>query len=76
MVIIDKKKSILMGVSLTLFLYPKGLGAVYKPYIYIWFRFSTGARTRSVSVHVPGGLSDGQWHKVEVQYHNRSDDVG
>lgn len=35
------------------------------------YRFSTGDETSSVHVTVPGGLSDGQWHKVEVNYYNR-----
>ena len=35
------------------------------------FRFSTGEETSSVSVHPPGGISDGQWHSVEVKYYNR-----
>ena len=36
------------------------------------FMFSTGDKTAEVSVAVPGGVSDGQWHQVEIQYHNRS----
>ena len=35
------------------------------------FMFSTGDATAEVRVAVPGGVSDGQWHHVEVQYYNR-----
>ena len=33
--------------------------------------FSTGDKTAEVRVDIPQGVSDGQWHHVEVQYYNR-----
>lgn len=33
--------------------------------------FSLGANISKVSAHVPGGLSDGQWHEAELTYLNR-----
>ena len=38
------------------------------------FMFSTGgdaAATAEVRVDITGGVADGEWHHVEVQYHNR-----
>jgi hypothetical protein len=35
------------------------------------FSFSTGQEAAVVTVRRPGGVSDGLWHKVEIQYHNR-----
>lgn len=34
--------------------------------------FSTGADVSWVSATVPGGVSDGNWHALEVRYHNRT----
>ncbi|XP_074182682.1 cadherin EGF LAG seven-pass G-type receptor 1 isoform X1 [Rhinolophus sinicus] len=33
--------------------------------------FSAGETTTTVAPHVPGGVSDGQWHSVQVQYYNK-----
>ena len=34
--------------------------------------FSTGGEERAeVDVQIVGGVSDGEWHHVEVQYYNR-----
>ena len=37
----------------------------------IQFSFSLGSEVKRVQPHVDGGVSDGQWHKVTVQYLNR-----
>ncbi|KAM7293930.1 protocadherin-like wing polarity protein stan, partial [Ixodes scapularis] len=36
------------------------------------FSFSTGVQTSRVSVSARGGLHDGHWHRLDVQYHNRT----
>ncbi|KAM9230327.1 cadherin EGF LAG seven-pass G-type receptor 1 isoform 1-T1 [Dugong dugon] len=33
--------------------------------------FSAGETTTTVAPQVPGGVSDGRWHSVQVQYHNK-----
>nr|XP_054098289.1 cadherin EGF LAG seven-pass G-type receptor 1 isoform X2 [Callithrix jacchus] len=33
--------------------------------------FSAGETTTTVAPKVPGGVSDGQWHSVQVQYYNK-----
>uniref|UniRef100_A0A452RIH3 Cadherin EGF LAG seven-pass G-type receptor 1 n=1 Tax=Ursus americanus TaxID=9643 RepID=A0A452RIH3_URSAM len=33
--------------------------------------FSAGETTTTVTPHVPGGVSDGRWHSVQVQYYNK-----
>ncbi|XP_031529421.2 cadherin EGF LAG seven-pass G-type receptor 1 [Vicugna pacos] len=33
--------------------------------------FSAGETTTTVSPQVPGGVSDGRWHSVQVQYYNK-----
>uniref|UniRef100_A0A8C6K2J2 Uncharacterized protein n=1 Tax=Melopsittacus undulatus TaxID=13146 RepID=A0A8C6K2J2_MELUD len=33
--------------------------------------FSAGETTTTVAPFVPGGVSDGQWHSVQVQYYNK-----
>ncbi|XP_034499585.1 cadherin EGF LAG seven-pass G-type receptor 1, partial [Ailuropoda melanoleuca] len=33
--------------------------------------FSAGETTTTVTPHVPGGVSDGHWHSVQVQYYNK-----
>ncbi|XP_008587228.1 PREDICTED: cadherin EGF LAG seven-pass G-type receptor 1, partial [Galeopterus variegatus] len=33
--------------------------------------FSAGETTTTVTPQVPGGVSDGQWHSVQVQYYNK-----
>ena len=35
------------------------------------FSFSLGSEVKRVQPLVDGGVSDGQWHKVTVQYLNR-----
>ena len=35
------------------------------------FSFSVGSGAHHVTGRVPGGVSDGAWHQVEVDYHNR-----
>nr|XP_020652661.1 cadherin EGF LAG seven-pass G-type receptor 1 isoform X2 [Pogona vitticeps] len=37
----------------------------------IQLTFSAGETTTTVSPFVPGGVSDGQWHSVQVQYYNK-----
>ncbi|XP_043944319.1 cadherin EGF LAG seven-pass G-type receptor 1 [Protopterus annectens] len=37
----------------------------------IQLTFSAGETTTTVSPSVPGGVSDGQWHSVQVQYYNK-----
>ena len=37
----------------------------------IEFSFSLGSEVKRVQPLVDGGVSDGQWHKVTVQYLNR-----
>ncbi|XP_043190636.1 protocadherin-like wing polarity protein stan isoform X2 [Amphibalanus amphitrite] len=36
------------------------------------FSFSVGSGAHHVTGHVPGGVSDGNWHQVELDYHNRT----
>ncbi|KAK7789529.1 hypothetical protein R5R35_000833 [Gryllus longicercus] len=38
----------------------------------VHFTFSLGTNVTTTSVTVPGGVSDGQWHSVSVQYFNKS----
>ncbi|RMB99527.1 hypothetical protein DUI87_24264 [Hirundo rustica rustica] len=33
--------------------------------------FSAGETTTTVSPFVPGGVSDGQWHRVQLHYYNK-----
>lgn len=33
--------------------------------------FSAGETTTTVTPQVPGGVSDGRWHSVQVQYYNK-----
>lgn len=43
-------------------------------YIYISFIFSCfflGETKTTVSPYIVGGVSDGQWHEVEVRYYNK-----
>lgn len=35
-----------------------------------WF-FSLGESTTTVSPFIPGGVSDGQWHTVQLKYYNK-----
>ncbi|XP_010148518.1 PREDICTED: cadherin EGF LAG seven-pass G-type receptor 1-like, partial [Eurypyga helias] len=37
----------------------------------IQLTFSAGETTTTVAPFVPGGVSDGQWHSVQVQYYNK-----
>ncbi|KAM9408206.1 cadherin EGF LAG seven-pass G-type receptor 2 [Pholidichthys leucotaenia] len=37
----------------------------------IQLTFSAGETKTTVSPYIPGGVSDGQWHVVEVQYYNK-----
>ncbi|XP_059581872.1 cadherin EGF LAG seven-pass G-type receptor 1 isoform X4 [Alligator mississippiensis] len=37
----------------------------------IQLTFSAGETSTTVSPFVPGGVSDGQWHSVQVQYYNK-----
>ncbi|XP_078595188.1 cadherin EGF LAG seven-pass G-type receptor 2-like isoform X2 [Branchiostoma floridae x Branchiostoma japonicum] len=37
----------------------------------IKFSFSTGQETTVVQPHVPGGVNDGQWHTVTINYMNK-----
>ncbi|XP_023244632.1 protocadherin-like wing polarity protein stan isoform X2 [Centruroides sculpturatus] len=36
------------------------------------FSFSLGVKISKVSASIPGGISDGQWHTVEITYLNRT----
>ncbi|XP_064085068.1 protocadherin-like wing polarity protein stan isoform X1 [Macrobrachium nipponense] len=38
----------------------------------VTFSFSLGTSTTRVSASIPGGVSDGEWHTVSVDYYNRS----
>ncbi|XP_061869715.1 cadherin EGF LAG seven-pass G-type receptor 2 [Colius striatus] len=38
----------------------------------IQFSFSAGETTTTVSPFVPGGVSDGQWHRVQLHYYNKA----
>ncbi|KAI6079106.1 Cadherin EGF LAG seven-pass G-type receptor 1 isoform X1 [Aix galericulata] len=42
----------------------------------IQLTFSAGETTTTVAPFVPGGVSDGQWHSVQVQYYNKALDSG
>uniref|UniRef100_A0A8V5GTJ8 Uncharacterized protein n=1 Tax=Melopsittacus undulatus TaxID=13146 RepID=A0A8V5GTJ8_MELUD len=35
------------------------------------FTFSAGEATTTVSPFIPGGVSDGQWHRVQLHYYNK-----
>ena len=37
----------------------------------VTFSFSLGTSTTRVSASIPGGVSDGEWHTVTVDYYNR-----
>ncbi|XP_051890612.1 cadherin EGF LAG seven-pass G-type receptor 2-like isoform X2 [Pristis pectinata] len=37
----------------------------------IQFTFSAGESTTMVTPFIPGGVSDGQWHTVQLQYYNK-----
>ncbi|NXN98057.1 CELR2 protein, partial [Rhinopomastus cyanomelas] len=37
----------------------------------VQFTFSAGEATTTVSPFVPGGVSDGQWHRVQLHYYNK-----
>ncbi|NWI11111.1 CELR2 protein, partial [Crypturellus soui] len=37
----------------------------------VQFTFSAGESTTTVSPYVPGGVSDGQWHRVQLHYYNK-----
>ncbi|XP_013914168.1 PREDICTED: cadherin EGF LAG seven-pass G-type receptor 1-like [Thamnophis sirtalis] len=41
----------------------------------IQLTFSAGETTTTVAPFVPGGVSDGQWHSVQVQYYNKVRDA-
>ncbi|MGH0129327.1 UNVERIFIED_CONTAM: hypothetical protein FKN15_038553 [Acipenser sinensis] len=38
----------------------------------IQLTFSAGESTTRVSPYIPGGVSDGQWHVVQLQYYNKT----
>ncbi|XP_072387451.1 protocadherin-like wing polarity protein stan isoform X2 [Diabrotica undecimpunctata] len=38
----------------------------------VQFSFSLGSKVTNVSARIPGGVSDGQWHSVIVNYFNKS----
>ncbi|CAI9730365.1 cadherin EGF LAG seven-pass G-type receptor 2 isoform X1 [Octopus vulgaris] len=38
----------------------------------VQFSFSLGANKTSVMAEIDGGVSDGKWHEVTVEYHNRT----
>ncbi|NWJ09241.1 CELR2 protein, partial [Crypturellus undulatus] len=37
----------------------------------VQFTFSAGESTTTVSPYIPGGVSDGQWHRVQLHYYNK-----
>ena len=40
------------------------------------FSFSLGSEVTRVQVYVPGGVADGDWHTVIVDYFNRVSHIG
>nr|XP_033782493.1 cadherin EGF LAG seven-pass G-type receptor 3 [Geotrypetes seraphini] len=37
----------------------------------VQLKYSTGESTTVVTPYLPGGVSDGKWHKVQLQYYNK-----
>ncbi|GCB72987.1 hypothetical protein scyTo_0006570, partial [Scyliorhinus torazame] len=37
----------------------------------VQLKYSTGESMTVVTPHIPGGVSDGQWHTLQVQYYNK-----
>lgn len=40
------------------------------------FSFSLGDKTTQATATIPGGVSDGNWHSVEVHYFNKVRQIG